>query len=69
MTEKVDRDNVNIIVHEKYEVSIVVSVNFDDRVNNALHGNATLPSIGDSSVSTRCTTVEFRGREQLQKES
>ena len=68
MTEKVDRDNVNIIVHEKYEVSIVVSVNFDDRVN-ALHGNATLPSIGDSSVSTRCTTVEFRGREQLQKES
>ena len=42
MTEKVDRDNVNIIVHEKYEVSIVVSVNFDDRVN-ALHGDATLP--------------------------
>ena len=23
MTEKVDRDNVNIIVHEKYEVSVI----------------------------------------------
>ena len=27
MTEKVDRDNVNIIVHEKYEVRVAIVVN------------------------------------------